>query len=51
MLGMSSKLYGVSHAYILTDAQPADIFTKSQGQSQLHLLLGKLRICNLHTPP
>lgn len=40
----------ITPAYIPTEAQPMDIFTKALGQSQFHLLLGKLGICNLHTP-
>lgn len=37
-------------AYISTEAQPIDIFIKALEQSQIHLLLGKLGICNLHAP-
>lgn len=37
-------------AHIPTNAQSADVSTKALGQSQFHLLLGKLRICNLQAP-
>lgn len=41
----------IPHAYIPTDAQPADIFTKTLSQSQFHSFLCKLGVRNLHAPP
>lgn len=40
----------ISQPYIPSEIQPTDLFTKALGSSQFHSLMGKLGICNLHSP-
>ncbi|PNX58187.1 copia protein, partial [Trifolium pratense] len=40
----------IAPAYVPTQAQLADVFTKAIGPTQFTSLLSKLGICNLHAP-
>lgn len=37
----------ITTAHLVTNEQPADLFTKALGSTQLHFLLGKLGVLNL----